>query len=54
MAVFVRPLASGSGVTAPPESTLLFVLLLNAVLYILVIEAMAWAWVAGTLPAARI
>ena len=37
-AVLVLPLASGRGVTVPPESTVWFVLLLNAVLYILVIE----------------
>ena len=39
--MLVRPLASGRGVTVPPESTELFVLLLNAVLYILVMEAIA-------------
>ena len=38
-AVLVRPVASGKGLTVPPVE--LFVLLLNAVLYILVIEARA-------------
>lgn len=37
-AVLVLPFASGNGVTVPPESTVWFVLLLNAVLYILVID----------------
>lgn len=37
-AVLVLPFASGKGVTVPPESTVWFVLLLNAVLYILVID----------------
>jgi hypothetical protein len=36
--VLVLPFASGKGVTVPPESTVWLVLLLNAVLYILVIE----------------
>lgn len=46
-AVFVRPIASGRGVALvelPDYKILLFVLLLNAVLYIFDIYAMATAW----------
>ena len=50
-AVFVLPLASGSGVTAPPDKTVWLVLLLNAVLYILVIDAMGpFCWLPIMLP----